>query len=263
MILVTGPRGFVGHKIMDIRDDVIGSPSLRGATEDDIKRIVEESGADVVIHTAAISDVAACAADPDAAYYANVLIPVYLARAAKNIKLVCFSSDQVYVASIQGGPYTEEMAEPGNVYGRQKLEMERRVLDIAPDSVMLRAEWMYDHGSERPNFFMNMINATEPVSFSSRNYRGLTYLKEVTENMDRVIGLPGGIYNFGSETNKSMYELAIGLLKATGRDLEVFDCPPLHNLWMNCGKARKYGVKFSSVEDGLARCVNDYHNREL
>ena len=25
--------------------------------------------------------------------------------------------------------------------------------------------------------------------------------------------------------------------------------------------ARKYGVEFSSVEDGLARCVNDYLNR--
>ncbi len=261
MILVTGPKGFVGHKIMDMRDDVIGSPSLRGATEDDIKRIVEESGVDVVIHTAAISDVAACATDPEAAYYANVQIPVYFARAARNIKLICFSSDQVYTASVQAGPYTEEMAEPGNTYASQKLEMERRVLDISPDSVMLRAEWMYDYDSEKPNFFMNMINADEPVCFSSRHYRGLTYLKEVAENMDKVIGLPGGVYNFGSETNKSMYELAIGFLKATGRDLEVLDCPPLHNLWMDCGKARKYGVEFSSVEDGLARCVNDYLNR--
>ena len=260
MILVTGPRGFVGHKIMDMREDVIGSPSLRNASEDDIKRIVEESGADVIIHTAAISDVAACAANPEAAYYANVLIPVYLARAAKNIKLVCFSSDQVYTASAQEGPYTEEMAEPGNVYAKQKLEMERRVLDIAPESVMLRAEWMYDHVSERPNYFLNMINAGEPVCFSSQHYRGLTYLKEVAENMGRVIKLPGGIYNFGSETNKSMYELTRDFLKVMGRDPEVRDCPPLHNLWVNCEKARKYGVKFSSVEDGLVRCANDYLN---
>ena len=99
-----------------MREDAIGSPSLRGASEDDIKRIVEENRADAVIHTAAISDVAACEADPEASYHANVLIPVFLARAVKNKKLICFSSDQVYTASEQEGPYTEEMVNPGNVY---------------------------------------------------------------------------------------------------------------------------------------------------
>ena len=78
--------------------------------------------------------------------------------------------------------------------------------------------------------------------------------------MDRVIKLPGGIYNFGSETNKSMYELTRDFLKVMGRDPEVLDCPPLHNLWVNCEKVRKYGVKFSRVEDGLVRCANDYLN---
>ena len=51
-----------------------------------------------------------------------------------------------------------------------------------------------------------------------------------------------------------------GFLKTIGRDLEVLDCPPLHNLWMNCEKARKYGEEFSSAEDVLARCANNYLN---
>lgn len=33
---------------------------------------------------------------------------------------------------------------------------------------------------------------------------------------------------------------------------------PRHNLWMNCEKARKYGVEFSDVFDGLKRCLRDY-----
>ena len=263
MILVTGSKGFVGRRIMAMCEDAIGSPSLRGASEDDIKRIVEESRADTVIHTAAISDVAACAADPEASYYANVLIPVFLAKAAKNKKLIFFSSDQVYTASEEQGPYTEEMAEPGNVYAQQKFKMERRVLDIAPDSVILRAEWMYDFDRENANYFMNMLNATDPVCFSSRNYRGVTYVKEVAENMEGVMRLPGGIYNFGSETGKSMYELTRDFLKTIGKDMEVRDCAPQHNLWMDCGKARKYGVEFSSVEQGLVRCAREYHKIQL
>ncbi|MCR4738819.1 MAG: sugar nucleotide-binding protein [Lachnospiraceae bacterium] len=258
MILVTGANGFVGHKIMEMCEGVIACPSLRNKSEDEIRRIVEDSGADTVIHTAAISDIGACAADPDASYHANVMIPVFLAKAAKNIKLICFSSDQVYTASDREGPYTEDMAKPGNIYAEHKLEMENRVLDIDPDAVMLRAEWMYDHDDTRSNYFMNILNAKGSVSFSSGNYRGVTYVREVAENMDKVIKLPGGAYNFGSETQKSIYEITKDFIKKTGKDIEVKDCPPLHNLWINCEKARKHGVLFSSVEDGLVKCLKDY-----
>ena len=259
MTLVTGPNGFVGHKIMQMCKDTIPCPSLRNATEDEIKRIVEESGADTIIHTAAISDTGICQANPAESYAANVLLPVYLARASKNIKLICFSSDQVYSGSDDEGPYTEDMAKPGNIYAQHKLEMEQRVLDIAPDAVMLRAEWMYDYYLKKPNYFMNIINANDSVSFSSRQYRGITYVKEVAENMEKVALLPGGVYNFGSETTKSMYEISTEFLAALGKIIRVEDVPPRHNLWMNCDKARSFGIEFSDVTDGLLKCAKDYN----
>ena len=48
MILVTGTSGFVGGKIMQECKDVIACPSLKGLNEDDIKRIIENSGVDAV-----------------------------------------------------------------------------------------------------------------------------------------------------------------------------------------------------------------------
>lgn len=140
--------------------------------------------------------------------------------------------------------------------------MEQRVLDIVPEAVMLRAEWMYDYYLKKPNYFMNMINATGAVSFSSRQYRGITYVKEVAENMENVIKLPGGVYNFGSETTKSMYEISrdfLALIRTAGKDsVTVEDCAPRHNLWMNCGKAKEHGVVFRTVEDALKACAEDY-----
>lgn len=276
MILVTGASGFVGQKIIQMYKDAIACPSLRDMSEDAVCRIVWESGADTIIHTAAISDIGVCQANPEASYIANVQLPVYLAkavrRASERIKLICFSSDQVYSGLDDEGPYTEDMAgvdvpidimKPANLYAEHKLEMERRVLDLVPDAVMLRAEWMYDYYLKKPNYFMQMIRAKESVSFGSRQYRGITYVKEAAANMKHVISLPGGIYNFGSETTKSMYEITRAFLDMIGREkIKVEDAsvhaPLRHNLWMNCEKARKYGVVFRTVEDGLKMCAGDY-----
>lgn len=257
-MLVSGASGFVGNKIMQMCKDVIACPSLRGVSEDTIKRIVEESGVDTIVHTAAISDIRVCNAQPEASYIANVQIPVYLAKASKNVKLICFSSDQVYSGTDEEGPYSEDMVKPNNIYAEHKLEMEQRVLDIAPDAVMLRAEWMYDYYLKKPNYFMNILNATESVSFSSRQYRGITYVKEVVENLENVMLLPGGAYNFGSETTKSMYEITKEFLAFIGKNITVEDVLPNHNLWMNCEKARRYGVTFRNVECGLKQCAEDY-----
>ena len=112
MILVTGANGFVGNKIIQMCNDTAACPSLRGISEDGVRRLVEESGADTIIHTAAISDIGVCQANPEASHIANVQIPIYLAKAAPNAKLICFSSDQVYGGSDEEGPYSEDMVKP-------------------------------------------------------------------------------------------------------------------------------------------------------
>ena len=258
MILVTGSSGFVGGRIIKDCKDVIACPSLKGLNEDEIKRIVVESGADAIIHTAAISDIGECEKDHEASYIANVQIPIWLAKASKDIKLICFSSDQVYSGTKADFPFSEDMVCPINTYAKHKLEMENRVLDICPDAVMLRAEWMYDYYLKKSNYFMGILNATDSVKYSSTQYRGITYVREVSESIENVLKLPGGAYNYGSETTKSMYEITKGFLSYINKNIEIIDTPSSQNLWMNCDKARKYGVNFSSVEDGLKRCANDY-----
>ena len=258
MILITGAAGFVGRRLMETVPGAVAAPSLRNASQEDVRRIVEESGAEAIVHTAAISDIGACQADPEASYRANVQIPLWLASAAGNRKLVCFSSDQVYSGSKEAGPYSEEMTAPGNVYACHKLEMEQRVLEILPEAVMLRAEWMYDLRAPKPNYLLNVLRAEGTVAFSSRQYRGVTYLGEVAEAMDRVLALPGGAYNFGSETTLSMQELTKRLAALLGKPLAVEDAPPRHNLWMDCGKAARYGVVFSDVLTGLTKCLQEY-----
>ncbi|MBQ2750230.1 MAG: dTDP-4-dehydrorhamnose reductase, partial [Clostridia bacterium] len=65
-------------------------------------------------------------------------------------------------------------------------------------------------------------------------------------------------YNFGSETTHSVYQITQSFIVALGKNLSAEEGPPRHNLWMNCEKARKYGITFSSVEEGLLRCARDH-----
>lgn len=186
------------------------------------------------------------------------------------------------------GPYREDEAKPANIYGAHKLEMEQRVLDRQPDSVLLRAEWMYDYISPKGNYLLNVLNAKETLTFG-RQYRGITYLREVCENLERIVKLPenglqqsgklsgeavlaenqpgkqdvilqlpGGVYNFGSETTQSMYEITKEFLQITGSRQQVQEGSLVHNLWMDCSKAAQYGIVFSDVMGGLRRCLADY-----
>ena len=260
MILVTGAGGFVGGKILKMRKDAIACPSLKSLSDEEIKSTITKYPIDAIIHTAAISDTGVCEKDPESSYTANVSLPVCIAKIAKEekIKLICFSSDQVYNGAKEKCPFTEDMALPKSVYARHKLEMEERVLDILPDSVMLRAEWMYDYYLKKSNYLMNIINAKDTLRFSSSVYRGVTYVKEVVESLDSVIRLPGGAYNLGSETDKTIYQLTKDFLELIGSSARLEDAPVGCNLLMNCGKARKHGVIFSSVEEGLKKCALDY-----
>lgn len=258
-ILVTGPRGFVGARIMDEFPDAVPAPSLRGADRDAIRRLVDETEPDVILHTAAMSDIRTCENDPEGSWRANVEIPVWLAECG--VKTVIYSTDQVYSACEEEGPYAEEQTCAGNLYARHKLEMEQRTLDINPDTVLLRATWMYDmprYGSpNRSNFLMILLRGKEVV-FSGTQHRAVTYVREVASWMHEAIRLPGGIYNYGSENTLTALETAQWLQERLDLPVTIRDAGPAHALWMDCSKARKHGICFRNTVDGLEQCIKDY-----
>lgn len=257
--LVTGPRGFVGARIMSEMDNAVPAPSLRSCSEDDIRRLVDTVQPDVIIHTAAISDIPTCEKDPDASRRANIDIPVSLVRTGR--KCVIFSSDQVYSGCADEGPYAEDEVSPANVYARHKLEMEQRTLDICPDTVLLRATWMYDmpmYGvPNRGNFLMLMLRNAD-AAYSSGDYRAVTYVREVARLIRQAAILPGGVYNYGSENDLSMLDTALWLKDRLSLPIRISDRPAHHNLWMDCSKAKSHGICFSNTIEGLKKCIEDY-----
>ena len=275
-IFVTGAGGFVGARacrFLQGNYEVLTPPKgwMASCTELQLMQSIAKAQPDVILHTAAISDTGYTEQHPEEADRANVELPLWLARAAaqRGAKLVGFSSDQIYAGVQQPGSLPETMElSPANVYGCQKLEMEQRVLDASPDTVLLRATWMYDlpgYGLPiRGNLPLNLIKATmygEKLRFSNRDYRGITYVRQAVENLVPAANLPGGVYNYGSENSKNMVATA----RAFAEAMRLPDADSLieavdwqRNLSMNCEKIREYGIKFDTTQEGIYHCLRDY-----
>ena len=68
-------------------------------------------------------------------------------------------------------------------------------------------EGMYTHA----NFVTNISKAVKkrtPLVFPVREYRGITWVREVVEFLPQTFNLPMGTYNYGAENDMNTYETA-------------------------------------------------------
>ena len=151
--------------------------------------------------------------------------------------------------------------------------MERRQIDgpaagvlaRCPGAVALRLPWMYDlpgyHLPIRGNLPLNILRAAktgEVLRFSRNDYRGVSYVREVIENLVPAMELPGGVYNFGSECDGDMVETARCFANLLQVDVKIEESDLTRNLAMDTGKLRAHGIEFSSTWGALRVCLGDY-----
>lgn len=273
-VLVTGAGGFVGARIMQQlngRYTLVPLPKGLAASgnESALLRFIESAQPTVILHAAAISDTGYCEAHPEESFKANVQLPQYIAKGACEVgaKLVTFSSDQVYAGLTEPGPFTEDTPlHPCNTYGRHKLEAESRVAELLPSAVQLRATWMYDLPGYclpiRGNFLLNLITAAmrdQPLRFSCKDYRGITYVREVIEMLTLAMKLPGGTYNFGSENDADTYSTALYACDLLGIHPQLEKLDWARSLRMSGSKFQMAsGIAFSDSQAGLKKCLTEY-----
>ena len=277
-ILVTGASGFVGNRFVKAMQGLyeILAPTHRQFDITDsgsIEKFIAEHRPQVILHLAAISNTGYCEEHPEESYLVNVQGVENLAAAAErhNAKFIFFSSDQVYNGCIEKGLLDEETPlAPENHYGRHKLLAEKRALELCSNSVALRATWMYDTPHEgmytHPNFVTNIKRAIEQqssIKFATREYRGITWIEEVVENLPHTLSLPAGVYNFGAENSLNSYEIALAYCEILGHDAEkiiVADSErfPSHerNISISTKKIEEASggkIKFSTTIEGLKK----------
>lgn len=164
-VAVTGARGQLGRQLVRAFTNA-GRETLPLArpdfdiTDREAARSLIAWRPDVVVNSAAWTDVDACARDPDLAMRVNGEAAGLIAEAAESTGalIVQLSTNEVF-AGDGSRPYTEgDAPSPINPYGRSKLAGEHAVATASPDHhLIVRTAWLFGPGGT--NFVTKILAA--------------------------------------------------------------------------------------------------------
>ncbi len=224
--LVLGAGGLLGATLA--RELVNAFPATIAATRAEIdiedrfrmEAEIERLRPDVIINCAAFTDVDGCETDPGRAQAVNAEGAENVARAASaaGCRLIHVSTDFVFDGRSQR-PYREEdPTGPLSIYGRTKLEGERRVAAAGGEHVILRASWLY--GAGRRNFVDAIRERSRAGGILGvvADQKGTpTWVADLAAAIRRIIGVEHrGVLHFANAGLCSRYELAREIVEAVG-----------------------------------------------
>lgn len=214
------------EEALDIRDAGAVRAAVRGFEPD------------VVLHTAAYTDVDGAEADPAAAESINVggTRNVVAALRGTHTALVYFSTDYVFDGE-KRAPYLESDAPaPLGVYGRTKLEGERLVLEW-PHGIVIRTSWLFSATGR--NFVKSILTAatqraggdrdgesagsSEPLRVVDDQVGSPTFAGHLAAAVDEALrlGVGPGIYHMAGSGYCSWLEFAREIVALAGLDVDV------------------------------------------
>ena len=234
-----------------------------------LRRALLDARPDVVANAAAMTHVDRCESEPAAAEAANATGPGALAALCREIgaQLVHVSTDYVFDGT-GAHPYTElDRTAPRSVYGRTKLEGERRVLETQPDAIVVRTAWVFGPGR---NFVRTILEAAaraqrgegQPLRVVDDQRGSPTYAADLA---DGIVGLveagARGVVHLANSGVATWWELARAAVDAWGHpELPIARCttdefprPAPRPAWsvLDTSKAAKLGVRLRDWREGL------------
>ncbi|MCX5778241.1 MAG: dTDP-4-dehydrorhamnose reductase [Elusimicrobia bacterium] len=227
-ILITGITGQLGtalaeslqdnHEITGLCKDSSSSthPTVKADLSDwkTVYDAITRINPDVVIHTAAQSNVDACEKDPEYAYRINALGTRNIAIACQRFDAVMVHISTDYVFSGDNAPqggYTEfDATAPASVYGKSKLQGEEFVRSLLSRYFIVRTSWLF--GRTRANFVSQIVSALNegsPYTAVDDMYSAPTLVTDLADGIAHLITTPlYGTYHLTNTGFSSRYEIA-------------------------------------------------------
>jgi dTDP-4-dehydrorhamnose reductase len=225
-IVITGHKGQLGQELQKelCHDDILGLdvPEHDITDQIGIAAAIADFHPDVVVHSAALTDVERCAQEPELALRVNGWGTRNVALACQRCgaALMAVSTNEVF-DGLKGGPYYEhEPPNPINAYAHSKLAGEIYVRMFLSHFYIVRTAWLYAQGGS--NFPAKILRAAAKYG-QLRVVCDEISSPTFAPDLARAIGLlirteQFGIYHFTNQGACSRYEFARRILELAGKE---------------------------------------------
>lgn len=291
-ILIIGANGFLGtnifqifslNKYKEINFHLIASDientnfeknvsfyNIDITKPDDVLKKIVKVSPDVVLLTAAMTDVDQCEVDKKIATKINIEGPKNVLRACKKIdaKLVFISTDFVFDGKKNKGNYYTEDDTPNPLshYAKTKYEAELALIISNIDYLICRTAVLYGWNPQKLNFItwiLDKLYKKEKISIVTSQINNATFVKNLAEILLILIEKDAkGIYHTAGEGALSRYEMALKCAEIFDYDKElIFPIEDFKqkairpkNVGLNIDKMKSFlgsDFKVFGLEDGL------------
>jgi|GEM_PF-76133 len=271
-VLVIGAGGFLGEQIMqDLSKDfqVMGTyypEKNRGIYLDitdkkQVKKVLGKENPDIVILTAAKTDVEACEADPKGTYRANVLGVKNVVDSLTHQKIVFYSTEFVFDGKKH--LYAEEDPPRAiNTYGLSKLRAER-IVSKYPNHLLCRTSRLYGaNGNKFLNKMIGMFKRGKKIYAPSQTPGNFSLVEDVScATLQLLKKGCGGLYHVAGKA-ESFDQAAIKIAEVFKFkkslvykvDRNFFNSKVRRpTCVLNTKKLEREGIKMSTLEQGLKK----------
>lgn len=220
---------------------------------------------ELVINTAALTDVDRCEKEPGLALLVN-------ARGTRNVALVCqrFNTEMVHISTnfIFNGKgknlYREDsLPDPINIYGYSKLLAEFFVKELLKNYYIVRTSWLYGEGKD--NFVKRIIGLArqrKQLCVVDDQWAAPTYTADLAEGILRLVASKKyGVYNMTNKGYCSRFQWVKEIVRISGIDVKLkavssdyFPTPaarPAFTVLSNDLLEKKLGFRLCSWEKAL------------
>ena len=229
-ILITGSNGMLGHDLIEVLKDnneliLTTSKTLDITDKDNTIDFILKNKPDVVINSAAYTDVDGCESNQDLAYAVNGEGVKNLAIACKeaDCPLVHVSTDYVFDGTARDPIEEDGEIGPISVYGKSKLKGEEAILEVLDKYFIVRTAWLY--GINGKNFPKTMLELSKNHSEITVVYDEVgtpTYTPDLAYGISQLIETDlYGIYHLTNSGSCSWCEFAKYIFEIADKDVNV------------------------------------------
>jgi dTDP-4-dehydrorhamnose reductase len=278
-ILLTGARGQVGRELQPLLrelGDVVATDrdTLDLADRDAIAATMRRLRPAIVVNAAAYTAVDAAESQRDVAFAINADAPGVLAEEARRAGalLVHYSTDYVFDGASRV-PYTEAApTAPLSVYGRSKLEGERRIAQSGARALVFRTSWVYGlHGRNFLLTIRRLAAERDTLSIVDDQVGVPNWSRELARSTARVLSLEratlderAGLYHLSCSGDTTWFGFARAFLGDTPRarlvpiTTDAYPTParrPAYGVLDTTRFRHAFGFCLPHWRDALAECL--------